>query len=145
MKKTSACFDRYGPSSETTNTSKKIFYNCDIHMSATFSQTSSVCALPLMSETKFHTHTKPQKIIVYIYIKFEYWGLNSNCVHSARRSQIGLLYLPRVIIRMENLVELRLAEETKYSEKTCPSATMSTVNPTLPERARTRATAVGSQ
>jgi hypothetical protein len=27
-----------------------------------------------------------------------------NCVHSARRPLTGLLYLPRVIVRMENLV-----------------------------------------
>jgi hypothetical protein len=33
----------------------------------------------------------------------------------------------------------------KYSEKTCPSATLYTTNPTCPARARTRAAAVGSQ
>jgi hypothetical protein len=33
----------------------------------------------------------------------------------------------------------------KYSEKTCPIATSSTTNPTWPDAARTRATAVGSQ
>jgi hypothetical protein len=33
----------------------------------------------------------------------------------------------------------------KYSEKTCPDATLSTTNPTCETRARTRATAVGSQ
>jgi hypothetical protein len=34
---------------------------------------------------------------------------------------------------VEQLVEWRLAGETKYSEKTCPSATSSTTNPTWPE------------
>jgi hypothetical protein len=33
----------------------------------------------------------------------------------------------------------------KYSEKTCPSATLSTANPTCQTRARTQATALGSQ
>jgi hypothetical protein len=33
----------------------------------------------------------------------------------------------------------------RYSEKTCPSANLSTTNPTWPDRARTRAAAVGSQ
>jgi hypothetical protein len=33
----------------------------------------------------------------------------------------------------------------KYSEKTCPSATLSTTNPTWPDLARTRAAAVGSR
>jgi hypothetical protein len=33
----------------------------------------------------------------------------------------------------------------KYSNKTCPDATLSTTNPTCQTRARTRAAAVGSQ
>jgi hypothetical protein len=33
----------------------------------------------------------------------------------------------------------------KYSEKTCPDAILSTINPTCQTRARTRAAAVGSQ
>jgi hypothetical protein len=45
----------------------------------------------------------------------------------------GLLYLPWVIVRMENLVERRLAGEPKYSEKTCPSDTFFTTNPTCPD------------
>jgi hypothetical protein len=32
-------------------------------------------------------------------------GWSPNWVHSARRPFIGLLYLPRVIVRMKNLVE----------------------------------------
>jgi hypothetical protein len=39
--------------------------------------------------------------------------VESNWVHSARWSQIGLLYLPRMIMRMENLVEWWLARETE--------------------------------
>jgi hypothetical protein len=59
--------------------------------------------------------------------------VESNWVHSARRPLIGLLYLPRVIMMMENLVEWRLAGETEVSEKTYPSATFSTTNPTWPD------------
>jgi hypothetical protein len=39
--------------------------------------------------------------------------VESNWVHSARRPLIGLLYLPRVIMMMENLVEQSLAGETE--------------------------------
>jgi hypothetical protein len=40
----------------------------------------------------------------------------------------GLLCQPRVLMPMEKLVEW-LARELKYSEKTCPSAALSTTNP----------------
>jgi hypothetical protein len=39
--------------------------------------------------------------------------VESNWVHLARRPPIGLLYLPRVIMRMESLVEWWLAEGTE--------------------------------
>jgi hypothetical protein len=38
-----------------------------------------------------------------------------------------------------------LQGKSKYSEKTCPGAILSTTNPTCQTRARTRAAAVGSQ
>jgi hypothetical protein len=40
-------------------------------------------------------------------------GGSENWVHSARRPLLAYLYLPRVIVRMENLVEWRLAGETE--------------------------------
>jgi hypothetical protein len=40
-------------------------------------------------------------------------AVESNWVHSAHRPPIGLLYLPRVIMRMENLVEWWLKGETE--------------------------------
>jgi hypothetical protein len=40
-------------------------------------------------------------------------GVESNCVHSASQPPIGLLYLPRVIMTMENLVEWWLAGGTE--------------------------------
>jgi hypothetical protein len=36
-------------------------------------------------------------------------------------------------VSVEQLLEWRLAGEPKYSEKTCPSATLSTTNPTWPD------------
>jgi hypothetical protein len=61
-------------------------------------------------------------------------GWSSNWVHSAPRPFTVLLCLPRVIVRMENF---RWNEDwqgkRKYSEKTCPSATLSTTNPTWPD------------
>jgi hypothetical protein len=39
--------------------------------------------------------------------------VESSWVHSSRRPLIGLLYLPRVIMMMENLVEWRLTRETE--------------------------------
>jgi hypothetical protein len=39
--------------------------------------------------------------------------MESSWVHLARRPLIGLLYLPRVIMMLENLVEWRLAGETE--------------------------------
>jgi hypothetical protein len=46
--------------------------------------------------------------------------MESNCVHSAWRPLIGLLYVPRVIMRMENLVEWWLAEETEVLGENLP-------------------------
>jgi hypothetical protein len=40
-------------------------------------------------------------------------GWSPNWVHSARRPLNGLLYLPRVSMMMENLVQWRLAGETE--------------------------------
>jgi hypothetical protein len=60
-------------------------------------------------------------------------GLESILVTPGMSATSGLLYLPRVIMRMENLVEWRLAGDPKYSQKICPSATLSTTNPTWPD------------
>jgi hypothetical protein len=72
-------------------------------------------------------------IINYFFFNSHSGGWSPNWVHSARRPLNGLLYLPRVIMMMENLVEWRLAGKPKYSEKTCTSATLSTTNPTWPD------------
>jgi hypothetical protein len=47
-------------------------------------------------------------------------GLESRWVYLARQPLIGLLYLPRVIIRMENLVERCWARETEVLGENMP-------------------------
>jgi hypothetical protein len=46
--------------------------------------------------------------------------VESNWVHSARRPPIGLLYPPRVIMNMENLVEWWLAGDTEVLGENLP-------------------------
>jgi hypothetical protein len=46
------------------------------------------------------------------------------------RPLISLLYLPRMMISMEQLLEWELVGELKDSEKTCSISTLSTKNPT---------------
>jgi hypothetical protein len=47
-------------------------------------------------------------------------GSSPNWVHSARRPVIGLLYLPRVIVRIENWVEWKLVGETEVRGENRP-------------------------
>jgi hypothetical protein len=47
-------------------------------------------------------------------------GVESNWVHSARRPPIGLVYLPRVIMGMENLVGWWLTGETEVLGENLP-------------------------
>jgi hypothetical protein len=69
-----------------------------------------------------------------------------NWVHSARRPFIlGLLYLPRVIVRMENLVELIGRGNRSTRRKPAPAPLCTPQIPLDQTRARTRADAVGSQ
>jgi hypothetical protein len=43
-------------------------------------------------------------------------GTSPNWVHSARRQLTGLLYLPRVVVRMEDLVEWMAGETELHGE-----------------------------
>jgi hypothetical protein len=47
-------------------------------------------------------------------------SMENNWVHSACRPPIGLLYLPRMIMRMENLVEWWLTGETEVLGENLP-------------------------
>jgi hypothetical protein len=71
--------------------------------------------------------------------------VQSNWVHLALRPPMELLWQPRVIMMMEKLVEWSLAGETEVLGETCPSATLSTINPTFCDTMQTQAAAVGSQ
>jgi hypothetical protein len=73
--------------------------------------------------------------------------VESNWVHSALRPLIGLLYLPLVIMMMENLVEWRLAGETEVLGEDLPQRHFvhHKCHLTRPGMDRTRAAAVGSQ
>jgi hypothetical protein len=60
----------------------------------------------------------------YFKSEMPFFFLNSHSggwrVHSARRPLNGLVYLPRVIMKMENLVEWRLAGETEVLGENLP-------------------------
>jgi hypothetical protein len=51
-----------------------------------------------------------------IFFNLHSGGWSPNWVHSARRPFIGLLYLPRVIVRIENLVEWMAGETEVLGE-----------------------------
>jgi hypothetical protein len=89
--------------------------------------------------------SKRRSYVLIIFLNWYSGGVESNWVHSALRPPIGLLCQPRVIMMLYKLVEWWLAVEPKCSEKTCPSAALSTTNPTCSARTRTLAAAVGSQ
>jgi hypothetical protein len=57
---------------------------------------------------------------IHNFFFFRIGGVESNWVHSARRTPTGLLYLPRVIMRVENLVEWWLAGETEVLGENLP-------------------------
>jgi hypothetical protein len=72
-------------------------------------------------------------ILILFFFNLHSGGWSPNWVHSARRPFIGLLYLPRVIVRMGEFGGMNWQGKPKYSEKTCPGATLSTTNPTWPD------------
>jgi hypothetical protein len=80
--------------------------------------------------------------IVYLNIG----GWSPYWVHSALWPLLAYCSCPRWLWGWRSwLNEWFWQGKPKYSEKTCPDATLSTTNPTCQTRTRTRATAVGSQ
>jgi hypothetical protein len=77
---------------------------------------------------------------------FLYWGWNPYWLHSALRLLLAYCTCPGWLWGWRSWWNERFWQgKPKYSEKTCPDATLSTTNPTCQTRARTRAAAVGSQ
>jgi hypothetical protein len=60
----------------------------------------------------------PWPVVFFCIVGEEGWS--PDWVHSARRPLNGLLYLPWVILMMENLVEWRLAGETEVIGENLP-------------------------
>jgi hypothetical protein len=60
-----------------------------------------------------HSHLR---CICYFFFNLHSGGWSPNWVHSVCRPFIGLLYLPRVIVRMENLVESMAGESEVLGE-----------------------------
>jgi hypothetical protein len=80
-------------------------------------------------------------MILFLYFfLFEYWGVESILGPLGTAATPGLLYLPRVIVRMEKLVEWTLlAGETEVLGENLSRRHF------VHHKARTRAAAVGSQ
>jgi hypothetical protein len=82
----------------------------------------------------------------HIFLNSHSRGWSPNSVHLARRPLINLLYLPRVIDRMTNWVEWRLARKTEVlGEKPAPAPLYPPQIPHGLTWALTRAAAVGSR
>jgi hypothetical protein len=60
-----------------------------------------------------------QEFFVFFFFNLHSGGWSPNWVHSTRRPFIGPLYLPRVIVGMENLVEW-MAGETEVLGENLP-------------------------
>jgi hypothetical protein len=105
--------------------------------------------LLIMSENKSEVYKYFCKINpqIPIFLNFHSGGggWSPNWVHSARRPFIGLLYLPRVIVRMENLVDSIGRGNRSTRRKPAPTPLYPPQIPLDQTRARTRAAAVGSQ
>jgi hypothetical protein len=77
-----------------------------------------ICVFTLRSNFFFNSHSG---------------GWSPSWVHSARRPLNGLLYLPRWLWWWRIWWNEDWRGKPKYSEKTCPSATLSTTNLTWPD------------
>jgi hypothetical protein len=80
------------------------------------------------------------------FLNLQSGGWSPNWVHSPRRPFIlGLLYLPRVLVRMENLVEWIGRGNRSTRRKPAPAPNCTPQIPLDQIRARTGGAAVGSQ
>jgi hypothetical protein len=77
------------------------------------------CVGFLSIRTPLHDKTSKKWRVLFFYYS-QSGGWSPNWVHSARRPLNGLLYLPRVIVMIENLMGWRLAGETEILEENLP-------------------------
>jgi hypothetical protein len=68
----------------------------------------------------YKLHWENKKKIMQFFFNLHSGRWSPSWVHSARRPLNGLLYLPRVIMMMDNLVEWRLAGETEVLGESLP-------------------------
>jgi hypothetical protein len=104
----------------------------------TYSETDAFILHPHILEFIAEHSSSLHKLQVFQVVYLFFFNLHSgwwspNWAHSARRPFTGLLYLPRVIVRMERIWWNEWQGKSKYSEKTYPGATLSTTNPTWPD------------
>jgi hypothetical protein len=71
----------------------------------------------ILENSNFHSR---RQLVYCVFFNAHSGRWSANWVHSARRLLIGLLYLPRVIVRVENLVEWRFAGETEVFGEDLP-------------------------
>jgi hypothetical protein len=81
----------------------------------------------------------------YFFFNLHSGGWSPNWVHLARQPLTGLLYLLRVIVRMENLVEWMAGETEVLGRKPAPTPLCPSQIPLDQTWDWTRAAAVGSQ
>jgi hypothetical protein len=91
------------------------------------------------------THDLPVCIIFFYFNLHSGGGWSPNWVHSARRPLTGLLYLPRVIVRMEKIGGMNGRGNRSTRRKPAPTSLRPPQIPLDQTRDWTRAAAVGSQ
>jgi hypothetical protein len=102
-----------------------------------------VCASPLIFSFSMRSMSYQKKVCIFFNSNRGWWSPTGPTWHVGH--QLAYCTCPRWILGWRISLTDHWQEKPKYLEKTCLSATLSTTNPIWPDRALTRATAVGSQ